>query len=57
MTHDAETLKHIIDYCDKKWAEDDRPLRSELMQAMHAGKKAAYADVISYARKLLGGGA
>lgn len=46
-------LRQVIDYCDKKWTEADRPLPTELMQAMQAGKKAAYADVMHHARALL----
>lgn len=55
MTHDAATLKHIIDYCDKKWVEADAardaPFQSQDTQI---GKKIAYNDVLQYARKLIG---
>lgn len=55
MTHDDATLKHIIDYCDKKWVEadaaSDAPFQSQDTQS---GKKIAYNDVLQYARKLIG---
>jgi hypothetical protein len=55
MTHDADTLKHIIRYCDKRWTEADAapegPFQSPDTQI---GKKMAYNDVLQYARKLIG---
>jgi hypothetical protein len=60
MPHDAATLKHIIDYCDKKWTEADETAEGPfqtggfLATDTQIGRKMAYKDVLQYARKLIG---
>jgi hypothetical protein len=55
FSYDAKTLRHIIDYCDRKWQEADQAPASDFpTQDMYIGKKVAYNDVLHYARKLLG---
>jgi hypothetical protein len=54
MTHDAKTLQHIMDYCDRKWAEaNEAPASDFPTPDMLTGKKMAYNDVLQYARTLL----
>ena len=54
MIHDAQTLKHIIDYCEQKWLEADRPTASNWPTPdMLTGHKMAYNTVIQYARRLI----
>jgi hypothetical protein len=59
MTPDPETLKHIIDYCDRRWIETDAEPEAAFRtdDGVRTGKKMAYNDVLQYARKLLNGGA
>jgi hypothetical protein len=48
-------LQNLMDYCNDRWAEADRPTNATFPTPdMLTGKKMAYNDVLQFARRLLG---
>jgi hypothetical protein len=54
MTDETHKLQKIIDYCNAKWVEADRPPDAAFPTPdVLTGKKMAYNDVLQFARRLL----
>ncbi len=55
MPHDEhQMVRKIIDYCDARWVEADKSSNAPYPTPdTQIGKKAAYNDVMHYARSLL----